>query len=147
MKIDRLVLDSDVLIRAALSSGGAPALVLDHLERTRAILVFSEPTMTELVTRLMRTKFDHYVDRDSRLRFLAEIDAVAEFVGVSGAAMGCRDRSDDPFLETALSGECELIVSRDRDLLALNPWQGIHILSPAQALEAIFSSVPGQGRL
>lgn len=142
MKVDRLVLDTNVLISAALSSRGAPALLLDHLKRARTVLVFSEPTMTELATRLMRAKFDRYVERDTRLRFLAEIDAVAEFVGVSGTPMGCRDRSDDPFLETALAGECGLIVSGDQDLLSLHPWQGIQILSPARVLEAFCDSAP-----
>jgi len=142
MKVDRLVVDTNVLISAALSSGGAPALLLDDLKRARNVLVFSKPTMAELATRLMRAKFDRYVNRDTRLRFLAEIDAVSEFVGVSGAPMGCRDRSDDPFLETALAGECGLIVSGDQDLLSLHPWQGIQILSPAQVLEALCSSAP-----
>lgn len=142
MKVDRLVVDTNVLISAALSSGGAPALLLDHLKRARAVLVFSELTMTELATRLMRAIFDRYIDRDSRLRFLAEIDAVAEFVGVSGAPMGCRDRSDDPFLETALTGDCGLIVSGDQDLLSLHPWHGVQIRSPAQAAEALSSSEP-----
>lgn len=142
MIVDRLVVDTNVLISAALSSGGAPALLLDHLTRARAVLVFSDPTMTELATRLMRAKFDRYVDRDSRLRFLADIDAVAEFVGITGAPMGCRDRSDDPFLETALTGESGLIVSGDQDLLSLHPWHGIRILSPAQASEVLSHSEP-----
>lgn len=140
MKVDRLVLDTNVLISAALSSGGVPALLLDDLQRTRAVLVFSEPTMSELTTRLLRAKFDRYVDRDTRLRFLAEIDAVAEFVGVSGAPMGCRDRSDDLFLETALAADCRLIVSGDQDLLTLHPWRGIQILRPVQALEVLSTS-------
>lgn len=134
MKVDRLVLDTNVLISAALSPAGAPALLLDQLHRCRTVLVFSEPTMAELATRLMRTKFDRYVDRDSRRRFLAEIDAVAEFVGISGAPMGSRDRSDDQFLETALTADCRLIVSGDKDLLELHPWRDIQVLRPAQAL-------------
>jgi len=137
MTVDRLVLDTNVLISGALSSGGAPALLLDHLHRVGAVLVFSEPTMTELATRLLHPKFDRYVDRDTRLRFLAEIDAVAEFVGVTGAPMGCRDRSDDYFLETALAGDCGLIVSGDRDLLVLHPWRDIQILRPAHALDKL----------
>lgn len=137
MKVDRLVVDTNVLISAALSSGSAPALLFDHLKRARAVLVFSDPTMTELASRLMRAKFDRYIDRDNRLRFLAEINAVAEFVGITGTPMGCRDRSDDPFLETALTGDCELIVSGDQDLLSLHPWRGIRILNPAQASEVL----------
>jgi len=50
----------------------------------------SEHTMAELATRLMRAKFDRYVNRDTRLGLLAEIDAVAEFAGISAAPMGCR---------------------------------------------------------
>ena len=100
--------------------------------------MFSEPTMAELATRLLRTKFDRYVDRDTRIRFLAEIDAVAEFVGISGAPMGCRDRSDDIFLETALTADCRLIISGDQDLLTLDPWRDIRILSAAEALRTFF---------
>jgi len=100
--------------------------------------VFSAPTMAELATRLLRTKFDRFVDRDTRIRFLAEIDAVAEFVGISGAPMGCRDRSDDMFLETALTADCQLIISGDQDLLTLDPWRDIRILSPAEALRTFF---------
>jgi uncharacterized protein len=137
MKADRLVLDTNVLISAALSSKGAPARLMDRLRQTRAVLIFSEPTMAELSSRLMRDKFDPWVDRETRLRFLAEIDAVAEFVGITDAPMGCRDRSDDKFLETALTADCPLIVSGDHDLLAMHPWQNIQILPPTQALETL----------
>jgi putative PIN family toxin of toxin-antitoxin system len=140
MKVDRLVLDTNVLISAALSSSGAPSLLLNSLHRTRVVLVFSDPTMAELTSRLMLAKFDRYVDRDTRLRFLAEIDAVAEFVGISGAPMGCRDRSDDQFLETALAGNCRLVVSGDRDLLEMHPWHEVQILRPTQVLEALSES-------
>lgn len=135
MKVDRLVLDSNVLISAILSPRGAPARLLGELSRTRAVLLFSDPAMTELADRLMRDKFEAYVDRQSRLRILAELDAVSEFVGIAGAPMGCRDRDDDKFLETALAGNADMLVSGDRDLLDLHPWQQIPILNPSQALE------------
>ena len=135
MKVERLVLDTNVIISAVLSPSGAPAQLLDHLREANAVLVFSETTMAELSTRLLRAKFDPYVDRATRARFLAELDAVAEFVGVSGAPMGCRDRADDAFLETALAGNCLVLVSGDQDLLTLNPWRGIQILRPAEAME------------
>lgn len=138
MTVDRLVVDTNVLISEALSPAGAPSGLLNELLGTKAVLVFSEPTMTELATRLLRPKFDRYVDHETRIRFLAEINAVAEFVGISGAPMGCRDRSDDRFLETALSADCKLIISGDQDLLVLQPWRQIQILAPAQALETLF---------
>lgn len=135
MSVERLVVDSNVLISAALTSHGAPARFLDTLFESRSILLFSEATMEELASRLMRSKFDAYVDRSTRARFLAELDAVTEFVGITGAPMGCRDRDDDKFLETALTGAADLLATGDGDLLALHPWQGIPILRPAQAID------------
>ena len=143
MTVDRLILDSNVLISAVLSSKGAPARLLDALQRPSAILLFSEATMQELTSRLMRNKFDRWVDREVRARFLAELDAVAEFVGIAGAPMGCRDRDDDMFLETALMGSADLLVSGDQDLLVLHPWQGIPVLEPARAIELLAAKDAG----
>jgi putative PIN family toxin of toxin-antitoxin system len=47
----------------------------------------------------------------------------------------CRDPRDDKFLEVAVHGHADLIVTGDADLLALNPFQGIAILTPAEYLE------------
>ena len=46
----------------------------------------------------------------------------------------CRDPKDDKFLELALDGQADLLVTGDEDLLALHPWRGIPILSPANYL-------------
>jgi len=43
MKVDRLVLDTNVLISAVLSEKGAPAQLLDYLRGRGAVLVFSDP--------------------------------------------------------------------------------------------------------
>ena len=135
MIVERVVLDTNVLISAVLSPSGAPANLLARLVRVRSVLVFSEPTMNELATRMLKSKFDRYVDRSLRVKFLAELDAVAEIVGITGAPMGCRDREDDMILETALNAEAPLIVSGDADLLSMNPWRDIRIVSPAEAIE------------
>jgi putative PIN family toxin of toxin-antitoxin system len=135
MKIDRLVLDSNVLISAILTTAGTPARLFDHIRRQRAVLLFSDPTRVELRNRLLNPRFDRYVSQAHRMRFLAEIDAVSEWVGMTGGVMGCRDRDDDKILETALNGRAQMIVSGDQDLLVLHPWRGIPVLSPGPALE------------
>jgi predicted nucleic acid-binding protein len=43
----------------------------------------------------------------------------------------CRDPHDDLFLEAAVNGRADVIVSGDGDLLGLNPFRGIAILTPA----------------
>ncbi len=49
----------------------------------------------------------------------------------------CRDPDDDAILALALAARVELIVSGDDDLLALGNFQGVPIVSPAQAVKRI----------
>jgi predicted nucleic acid-binding protein len=46
----------------------------------------------------------------------------------------CRDPKDDKFLELAINGEATVIISGDKDLLVLNPFRTIPILSPREFL-------------
>jgi len=55
----------------------------------------------------------------------------ARRVVVTHRAQACRDPRDDKFLHAALNGEAEAIVSGDRDLLVLDPFHGVRILSPS----------------
>jgi uncharacterized protein len=43
----------------------------------------------------------------------------------------CRDSKDDKFVELAVAGHATYIVTGDSDLLALDPFRGIQILSPS----------------
>ena len=47
------------------------------------------------------------------------------------AVSGCRDPDDDKFLELAVNGRADVIVSGDEDLLALDTFRGIPIITPA----------------
>ncbi len=138
MKVDRFVLDSNVLISAALLSTGAPAGLLKALRRTSATLVFSRETQAELHERLMKNKFDAYVSASIRRRFLSQLDAVSLYVSISNRPMGCRDKDDDKFLETAVYGKADCLITGDKDLLIMHPFQGIPVLRPAEGLDRFF---------
>lgn len=129
----RFVLDSNVLISAALSAGGRPRAAVDRV-REIGVLLFSDPTWSELVSRLKRSKFDRWVSPQVRLAFLEALLDFAEWTEISAAEMGCRDPADDKFLETAETGEGTAIVTGDADLLALHPWRDIPILTPVEFL-------------
>lgn len=137
MKADRLVVDTNVLISAVLSATGTAARLFDQLRIRRTSLIFSPPTVEELHGRLMQPKFNPYVSRASRVLFLAQIEAVSEMVSISGTRLGCRDRAGDMFLETAVLGEADCLISGDKDLLVMHPFQGVPILSPAQLLDRL----------
>lgn len=74
-----LVLDTNVLIRAAFSNQGAPAQLLRKVLQDHR-LVFSQPTFDELHTRLYRPKFDRYLTLELRQRLLHDFNACAHWV-------------------------------------------------------------------
>lgn len=88
--------------------------------------------MDELKDVLFRPKFDRYVSREERTSFISQLSAVAEFVSIIQLVRECRDPKDDKFLEVALNGGADVIISRDSDLLRMHRWRGVAILSPAK---------------
>lgn len=137
MRAERAVLDTNILISAVLTRGKpfqALRWVLNH-----GVLIFSDPTFEELATRLKKTKFDRYVSQERRHELLADLEAVAEWTAINGAIQACRDPDDDKFLETALVAQADCIVTGDGDLLALDPFEHIRIMTAASFLEAASS--------
>ncbi len=134
MTTEQLVLDTNVLISAALRRAGPPRAIVDAVRATGGILLFSDETFDELRTRILLPKFDRYVRPDARAVFLAQLEAVSGWVSIVGATLGCRDPNDDKVLETALQGQTDCIVTGDVDLLVMSPFQGIPILSPTDWL-------------
>ena len=57
------------------------------------------------------------------------------FIEIYETIVACRDAKDDKFLELAVNGNAKLIVSGDEDLLILNPFQEIAIVTVRQFLE------------
>ena len=68
---------------------------------------------------------------------LVEMLAAAELVTITERIAACRDPTDDKFFELALNGHADLIVSGDADLLALDPFRGIPIVTPATFVQGV----------
>jgi putative PIN family toxin of toxin-antitoxin system len=110
-------------------------------------LCASDETLAELAQVLERRKFDRYRSLESRRAFVAMIRLhshlfAVDLTDLSVVVPPCRDPKDDRFLALALAAEAEAIVSSDRDLLVLNSWRGIRILSPAEFLADGPGSLP-----
>jgi putative PIN family toxin of toxin-antitoxin system len=135
MKVRRVVVDTNVLISAFLISGGKPDQVLRYLLEVNADFLFSQETMDELITRLARPKFRKYRNDEETAAFIENLSDLATWVPLLGQLAICRDPDDDKFLEVALAGEADCIITGDQDLLVLHPLEGISILTPAQFLE------------
>lgn len=130
------VLDTNVLISAALSRKGSPHALVQHL-LANARIVFSQSTFEELRTRLYRPKFDRYINLDMRERVLRDLSACALWVEVDDQGRWSIDPDGDKFIATALRVPGCVLVSGDSDLLTATVPVGLRILTPAQALDAI----------
>jgi len=94
------VLDTNVLISAALSRLGKPFACLDWT-LDNATLIVSRELLEELETRLARPKFSKYVDDAGRRAFVAALGLIAIQVELSGAVKVCRDPDDNKLLDAA----------------------------------------------
>ncbi len=90
--------------------------------------------MAELADVAGRAKFDPYLSIADRQEFIRLLGRIAEMVPILRVVHACRDPRDDKFLEAAVNGRADLILTGDRDLLALDPFLGIAILSPGAYL-------------
>jgi putative PIN family toxin of toxin-antitoxin system len=99
-----------------------------------AQLVASEATLRELIQQLLAPKFDRYVTRARREELLARLAPLVEIVEVVQQVRACRDPKDDRFLEAAVNGRADVIITGDKDLLEFDPFRGIAILAPAAYL-------------
>lgn len=129
----RFVFDTSVVVSAALLRRSLPRQAFDQATAQGKPLI-SVSTTIELDDVLRRPTFEKYVTEEERLLFLATLVRDAELVEVTNVCTDCRDPKDNKFLELALSGNANCIVSGDRDLL-LHPFRGIPILTPQEFLK------------
>jgi uncharacterized protein len=131
----RCVFDTNVLVSALLLPDSTPRHSLDRaLARGKVLLSFA--ALAELYEVLSRKQLRRYIDDGDIRNFLAALTAETEWVEVDTRITVCRDPKDDKFLELAVSGRATHIISGDADLLVLNPFRGIAILSPRSFLES-----------
>jgi putative PIN family toxin of toxin-antitoxin system len=125
----RVVVDTNVFVSAALKEKSQPGMAV-HLVAESGVLLKSTVTERELFVTLARPRLAPLIPRRFR-DWLSELLAAAELVTITERITACRDPKDDKFLEAAVNGRADLIVSGDADLLALNPFRGISIVTPA----------------
>jgi len=82
-----------------------------------------------------RKKLQRYLSEEDARLLLAILIRQSAWIDHPMEIVECRDRKDDKFLALAISGRATHIISGDADLLALDPFRGIRIVTPRQFLE------------
>jgi hypothetical protein len=131
----RFVLDANVIISALLFKKSLPRQALDKA-RKQGIVLMSRLIWSEINEVLARPKFDKYISIKERQLFLLAFEQTVKFIEIQETINACRDPKDDKYLDLAVNGQAECIVSGDRDLLTLHPFLEIPIITVAQFLNS-----------
>jgi len=159
----RAVVDTNILVRALIMPQGTVGPVLLRLRRTCAhstcpvqmgqalrgeyTLLYAQPLLEELIDVLNparggmchrpRIRHKYSLTEDDIQTVVSLILLRGEAVAPEKRITACRDPRDDKFLEVAVTGKADVIVSGDQDLLVLNPFARISILPPAGFLQML----------
>jgi putative PIN family toxin of toxin-antitoxin system len=131
MTINRVVIDTNVFISGLISTTSTAARVIDHVVASGR-LIATRDTLEELIATVFASKFDGFLSHAKRQVALDRLVSLMEIVPVVRLVRACRDPRDDKFLEAAINGGAEILVAGDKDLLALRPFSGVEILTPAE---------------
>ena len=131
----RVVLDTNVLISALISSSGPPGQLLSAVKRGDMVLVTSDYQLDELRKVLARDRLRAYIKPEEAQDLIDNLGTVGTVISELPACELSPDPADNPILATAIAGKVNLIVSGDKsDMLVLEYVENIRIVSPATAL-------------
>jgi len=130
----RCVFDTNSLISALLVSTSVSRKAFDKALNAYQVLI-SDETVAEFDDVAGREKFEPYITAEEREGFEERLHREARFVEVTERLEACRDPDDDKFLELAIAGGADILISGDNDLLVLDPFQGVRIVSPRSFVE------------
>lgn len=126
----RIVLDTNVLL-SAIGWEGIPGKLFDFCVKGGAILITSTVLIDEFKKVVFRKKFN-FIDTERKEDFFSLFTETAEItLPQTTLNLIPDDTSDNRVLECAVSGRADYIISGDKHLLSLNPFNGISILTPS----------------
>ena len=129
-----IVLDTSVLISSALFPGSIPDQAVICAFEAFDVVV-STAMLDELRTSLKKRRHIKYASVAARMSYADAFEAQALKLAVTTSIVACRDPKDDKVLELAVTAGVPIIISGDKDLLTMNPFRSIEIMSPRQFLE------------
>ena len=127
----KLVLDTNVIIAAFISHGTCSEL-FEYCIRNH-ILITSNFILKEFSDKLItKFKFSHKEVKEA-LQLVISCMKVVEPIDLGKSI--CRDPDDDIIISTAVKGQCQCIVTGDKDLLVIGKYNNINIVSPSNFWE------------
>lgn len=139
----RIVLDTNVLVSALLVQGSVPDQVLDTVLAGRSRVVLDGRIMREYRTVLERPQFGFPPERLEDVLVLLDR---SEWIIADAMTLRIRDKADLPFMEVAVAGGVDALVTGNTKHFAISKGQlDVRVLTPRQYLDWLAGPVMGQG--
>lgn len=127
-----VVIDTNVWI-SGLVFGGNPEQIIRYFVDGRFFVVTAEELLSELRRKITR-RFPLFIPNQGLLEASIREEAILVQLGTLHVAVS-RDVDDNKFIEAAIIGNADYIVSGDKDLLGLKRYKKIKIVKPADFLK------------
>ncbi len=134
----KVIFDTNILVSAFEFPNGRAALVLLNIRSERDLMFISHPIIQELL-RVLADKFG---------RTEVELEGVRAFIQQFGRLVTptenvnvLADEPDNRILECAVAANADVIVTGDRQMLALGSFRNIRILALADYLGSVDNSL------
>lgn len=132
--IIKTVIDTNILVSGLGNPSGAPAKLLVRWLDGQFVLLFSKPVFDEY----SRILLSHpHVPREKAGSFLNELEELAHSVSIAGKLNACKDSSDNVFLETAVDGNAEYLVTKNIKHFPFKRYQQVEIVRVAKFLSRL----------
>jgi uncharacterized protein len=136
----RLVIDTNVFVSGLISAAGSPAQILKAIRQRKVIHLVSDAIVEEYLRVLDYPRIRKFKKISDE--FIADIAAYLVFqterVELVSSITLSPDPDDNVFLETAVDGRANFLVTNDKaDLLSLRKVEGIPIVSASEAAKRL----------
>jgi len=123
----RVVIDTNIWISFLI--GKTLIGLRDAIISGRITILFSEELFAEFIEVLQRPKFKKYFSATAIEQLIVLLYDRVEWIEITRHFDDCRDKKDNFLLDLSVSGHADYLVTGDDDLLTLNPFYGIEIVS------------------
>ena len=132
----RAIIDTGIFVSALIRRRGTIGAILRALRDGRFTAIYTTDILVEIIDVLGRDKIRvrYHIEPDDVSALIHLIRLRGELVIPAQTVDACRDPKEDKFLEAALAGGADCILSGDADLLDMGSFEDMPILRPAEFL-------------
>jgi hypothetical protein len=136
----RVLLDTNVLVSALITSNTPPDLIYRAWRKQAFDLIFCDEQLIEIERVLAYPKLQRYVRESEAALLLSGLRQLAIIIRVRDVEDYTADPADNILIAAALAGDCDYLVSGDKQhMQGFETGHSLSVLSPAEFLERLAS--------